>query len=366
MIEVPKYTSDSWNSRKTFQLAIVIATFNRAKPLQKLLSQLRTELISVEDKVQVIISNNASDDNTDEVAYSFIDQSPELSVEYYVQDSNIGPNQNIFFVVEKARADYVWHISDDDLLVSGRVKSILELIADKYYPLILVRVAGHSQWETIPYDDNSAIYIESVNPFSQKGGGYLYASTFFAAVIFRLVCWRAVANDASRLFSTCYATWAAVLYIANTSEAIGIINAPCVLGNASMVAPPRIPLLEVLIMGRVRVWESLEPSPIKSNLKPYIFRLIKPNWRAMIGTNPPIIWKWNVIRACIDLLRRQIGIQVVSTFFFLFLSLFLALVMPIGLRKVFRSIIRYGKLPVEKQKVINHHLSNCTRRPSVK
>ncbi len=342
MVKVPRYTSDSWNSRKTFQLAIVIATFNRAKPLQKLLSQLNTELIGVEDKVQIIISNNASDDSTDEVAYSFIDQSPELSVEYYVQDYNIGPSQNIFFVVEKTRANYVWHISDDDLLLSGRVGSILELIADKHYPFILVRVVGHSQWDSIPYDDDSVICIESVSPFSQEGAGYLFASTFFASVILRVDRWRAVVNEASRLFSTCYATWFAVLRIASMSEVMGVINAPCVLGNVSMVGPSRIPLYDVLIMGRVRVWETLEPGPIKSNLKPYILKLIKPNWRAVIGTNPPIIRKWNVIRANLDL-WRHIGMQAVPHFVYLFSSLLLALLMPIGLRKYIKKFVKQIK-----------------------
>ena len=338
MVKTPRHKSVSWNSRKTFQLAIIIATFDRAKPLQKLLSQLSTELVDVEDEVQVVISNNASDDNTDEVVYSFMEQSSELSVEYYVQDSNIGPNQNIFFVVEKARANYVWHISDDDLLVSGRIKSILGLIADKHYPFVLVRVAGHSQWNTIPYDDDSIIRIESVNPFSQEAASYLFASTFLASVIFRADWWRAVVNDASRLFITCYAPWFAVLRIASTSKAIGVINAPSVLGNVSTVGTSRIPSY-ILVMGRVQVWETLEPGPIKSNLKPYILKLIKPNWRAVIGTNPPIIWKRNVIRAYLNL-WRHIGIQVVPNFVFLFLALFLALLMPIGLRKFIKKFIK--------------------------
>lgn len=333
MIEVPRYTSDSWNSRQSFQLAIVIATFNRARQLQKLLSQLSTELAEAVDKVQVIISNNASNDNTDEVVHCFIKQSSQLSIEYYIQESNIGPNQNIFSVIEKARANYVWHISDDDLLVPGRVMAILELIADKYYPFILVRVVGHSYWDYIPYDDDSVIRIESVNPFSQKGASYLFASTFFASVICRTDRWRAVANDVSRLFSTCYATWAAILRITYTSEAIGVINAPCVLGNASMMGPLRISRYEVLVLGRVQVWKTLEPSLIKSHLKPYILKLIRDAWRNQVGTNPPIIGKRNVIRAYLDL-WLYIGIEAAPLFAFLLLSI----LMPIGLRKFFRAI----------------------------
>lgn len=334
MCEYPIFTSNSWERKKKYQLAIVIATYNRSNQLQKLLLSLETELDGIEDLVQVVISSNSSSDNTNIVVKNFIDKNSKISIEFYDQKKNIGPNQNIFFVVDKAKANYVWHISDDDLLVSGRVKSILELMVDKHYPLILVRVAGHSQWDSIRYDDDSVICIENVSPFSQEGASYLFASSFLASVVFRADRWRAVENDASRLFSTCYATWAAVLYIASTSEAIGVINAPCVLGNASMLGPSRIPRYEVLVMGRVRVWETLELGPIKSNIKPYIIKLIRGIWRAQVGTNPPIIGEWNVIREFLYLWR--VGIRSVQ----LFLYFVLALSMPMWLRNFIRLFLR--------------------------
>lgn len=342
MTNVAKYMSSSRASfQETFDLAIIIPTFNRASKLEKLLTQLSAELDALADRVQVIISNNASNDHTDQVVNDLLERSGRLAIEYYVQRSNIGPNRNIHFLVEQARANYVWCISDDDLLVSGRVKSILELITDGRYSLVLCRATGGvGEWDHIPQRSNDAVRIWSIDPCAPEAAKYLFAAGFLASVILKRDQWLAVLDDASKLFYTCYANWAAVLYVASRLKRIGIIDTICVLGNASASGPSRIPPYEVLVMGILHVWKSLEHGKIKSNLKPYIMQRLKIGWRSIaVGINPALnsrFASWiQILRAYIDL-RRQVGAQVFVFFhYFMF-----ALLMPTELRRPIFLIIR--------------------------
>ena len=100
-------------------LTIAIPTYNRAACLKDLLSALADQLKD-EPRVELIISDNASPDETPSVVQDFVARG--LQVRYIRNAQNIGPDANFLQCFEAARGKYVWVFSDDDLIIPGAVE----------------------------------------------------------------------------------------------------------------------------------------------------------------------------------------------------------------------------------------------------
>jgi abequosyltransferase len=107
-------------------LTIAIPTYNRARYLRELLSVLFDQLIS-EPRVELIISDNASPDETPDVIAEF--QQRGLRLRNIRNETNIGADCNFLQCFEQARGKYVWIFGDDDILPSGSLTVVLKLLA---------------------------------------------------------------------------------------------------------------------------------------------------------------------------------------------------------------------------------------------
>jgi glycosyltransferase involved in cell wall biosynthesis len=116
-------------------LTIAIPTYNRAKCLKELLSVLADQLKD-EPRVELIISDNASPDETPSVVRDFLHRG--LCVRYIRNAQNIGPDANFLQCFEQALGKYVWLFSDDDLIVRGGLAKILGYCAAAEYDLLWV------------------------------------------------------------------------------------------------------------------------------------------------------------------------------------------------------------------------------------
>lgn len=116
-------------------LTFAIPTYNRAGCLRDLLSVLVDQLRD-EPRVELIISDNASPDETPLVVQEFAARG--LSVRYIRNAQNVGPDANFLQCFEQARGKYVWIFSDDDLIVPGGLGKIVTYCAAAEYDLIWV------------------------------------------------------------------------------------------------------------------------------------------------------------------------------------------------------------------------------------
>jgi abequosyltransferase len=114
-------------------LTIVIPTYNRAACLRELLSGLLDQLKD-ESRVELMISDNASPDETSTVVEDFAAKG--LNIRYIQNSQNIGPDANFLQCFEQARGKYLWLFSDDDLIVPGGVARILQYCEGADYDLI--------------------------------------------------------------------------------------------------------------------------------------------------------------------------------------------------------------------------------------
>jgi len=122
-------------------LTIAIPTYNRSKYLSQLLHSL-AEQIRNDDRVALLISDNASTDDTAAVVEEQVRCGVDL--EYVRNAENIGPDANFLQCYELARTKYVWIIGDDDLLRPGAVPRILDLLLRDEYDLVYVCQSGFS------------------------------------------------------------------------------------------------------------------------------------------------------------------------------------------------------------------------------
>ena len=119
---------ESTTSQKRL-LCIAVPTYNRASRLDKALADLLTHIISSgkQDDISVFVSNNGSTDSTKNVIQIQSDIFRNNNIVFTSMDlpKNSGFDVNTLNCYQRADADYVWFVSDDDNLVDDSVSTIL-------------------------------------------------------------------------------------------------------------------------------------------------------------------------------------------------------------------------------------------------
>jgi len=112
-------------------LTISIPTWNRAALLNELLSSICSDLLllNIDSQVQLLVSNNASDDPTEEVVMKYKEKYNFIS--YNKNTSNIGAKSNVLKSMELAETPYVMFIGDDDRLNVGNILPALKILASE-------------------------------------------------------------------------------------------------------------------------------------------------------------------------------------------------------------------------------------------
>lgn len=110
------------------KLSICIATYNRGRFIGETLDSI---LVQMNSKVEIVVVDGASPDNTPEVMARYLLKYPEIR--YFREPVNSGVDADFDKAVGYARGAYCWLMSDDDLLKSdavGRVLSALDESVD--------------------------------------------------------------------------------------------------------------------------------------------------------------------------------------------------------------------------------------------
>jgi len=125
-------------------LTIGIPTWNRADYLRRNLTQLYSEVQSINPSlVEIIVSDNCSSDHTPKVVEEL--QEKGLIIDYIRNNSNVGWALNFIQCFERARGKYVLLLGDDDLLIDGALSYIINLIANKDYGVVCMKPYGFNK-----------------------------------------------------------------------------------------------------------------------------------------------------------------------------------------------------------------------------
>jgi len=104
-------------------LSIVIPTYNRSDFLARCLESV---VASKESRIEIVISDNCSPDNTEVVASRFTDP----RIRYFRQPVNLGAVRNFHFLANEAKGDYILFLTDDDFLLTGGLEKIINFILE--------------------------------------------------------------------------------------------------------------------------------------------------------------------------------------------------------------------------------------------
>ena len=116
-------------------LSINIPTYNRARYLRALVDSIGNDLRDLEARVEINIIDNSSTDDTAQIADALTNDFP--CIRYQKNEENIGAIANIQKAHRVGTGLYLWVMGDDDYLVHGGLKRIVQSLSLKPAAVLL-------------------------------------------------------------------------------------------------------------------------------------------------------------------------------------------------------------------------------------
>lgn len=121
-------------------LSICIPTFNRSFFLIECLESVLESAKGYESKIEIIISDNASNDETIDVAAKYVEKF--CFIHYNKNVENV-IDENFFIAARLARGEYVWIFADDDKMEKNAIAVVMDLIQKECNLIIM----NYSMWD---------------------------------------------------------------------------------------------------------------------------------------------------------------------------------------------------------------------------
>ena len=123
------------------KLSICVPTYNGAETIKLCLQSIFEARKGFEDTVEIIVSDNASTDDTHKIASSFI----ESNYFVYRNNVNVGYNQNLYRLVDEySKGEFVWTIGDDDLISKYSIELFMKYASQMDLLLLDNRVLSNN------------------------------------------------------------------------------------------------------------------------------------------------------------------------------------------------------------------------------
>jgi glycosyltransferase involved in cell wall biosynthesis len=107
------------------KVSILIPTKNRAALLREAITSALNEAATVQNNVEILVSDNASSDDTRQVMQEFGN-----SIRSYRQESDLGMVGNWNFLMRNAQGEFIKLMGDDDALLQGSLNKELRAIGE--------------------------------------------------------------------------------------------------------------------------------------------------------------------------------------------------------------------------------------------
>jgi glycosyltransferase involved in cell wall biosynthesis len=186
------------------KISICIPTLNRGAFIGATLESIISQAT---ESVEIVIVDGGSTDNTSEVVRQYQEFFPQLR--YFRADasdvktinatpSNLGFDHDCSRAVELAQGEYCWLMTDDDLIMSGAIKRVLQEV-DKNYALIIanteIRNKDFSKLLSPRRPDIIQDIVYTSEEFDQFAKLVLNHLTYVGAVIIKKSLWMNVNRE---------------------------------------------------------------------------------------------------------------------------------------------------------------------------
>lgn len=106
-------------------LTVAIPTYNRLGDLQACLKSVESSCALVENIVEICVSDNCSPDGTLEYLKSYVSTVPNVVFRWKTNPENIGGTRNIRSMLDFCSGQYIYWLTDDDLLLPNAVGVVI-------------------------------------------------------------------------------------------------------------------------------------------------------------------------------------------------------------------------------------------------
>lgn len=172
-------------------LTIGIPTYNRSLKLKNLLTAVNNQISKINNpKIELIISNNNSEDNTKEIIEKF-DFSHKIKIKIINQKINIGFDANVNSILKSSSGIYTWTLSDDDELKHEAIQEIYGVTKSyHYYKFIFINYFISTANGNIisKYESNLSKEVDSIDLLNTID----YSNSFISSCIFKTSEWNKI------------------------------------------------------------------------------------------------------------------------------------------------------------------------------
>lgn len=158
------------NKNENINLSVAIPTYNGAKYIREALDSVISQVEAIDEKIEILVSDNASTDETPMIVKSYEEKYPKL-ISYYRNDkslefdnaSSAGYDMNIDLLFKRAKGKYVWTLSDSEVLKPNILKVIMKELKKNIYTNILLNFEIYSELkQKIEVENNFGINEDKV------------------------------------------------------------------------------------------------------------------------------------------------------------------------------------------------------------
>ena len=160
-------------------LTIAIPTWNRASILNNALAALLPQITS-KDEIEIIISDNASDDNTGEIIKKHCQINNTLNIKHNTQSENTGYYGNFHKCRQLSNGVYFWLLSDNDFIADNLVEYILSLLNKQNPSFVFLK-----DWKHANKVNEKPVFKSKTYPVFKGIETFNYHTTLISAVVFK-------------------------------------------------------------------------------------------------------------------------------------------------------------------------------------
>ncbi|QDS95972.1 putative glycosyl transferase [Roseimaritima multifibrata] len=141
-------------------LSICLPTYSRADLLERCLTALLPQLDPYANKIECIVSDNASPDHTPEIIAKF---AKHPCLRSFRNETNLGILGNITTVVTQyATGKYAFLIGDDDIVLPGAIERIMNILQRPDAPDLVALNVGYQDGEHRPQAAELAAFLQTM------------------------------------------------------------------------------------------------------------------------------------------------------------------------------------------------------------
>ncbi|MGL5229801.1 MAG: glycosyltransferase family 2 protein [Cetobacterium sp.] len=146
-------------------LSILIPTYNREKYLEKALNKFFEQITEkFKSKIEILVSDNCSKDNTQDLLQKFekISKEKKIDFKFSKNDKNLGFDGNFFKLINQSKGKFCWIFGDDEFLLENALEKIIPLLTDEIGLVHLSNKAANKE-EVIFSKSETQKFIKEIN-----------------------------------------------------------------------------------------------------------------------------------------------------------------------------------------------------------